>query len=61
MKKVVSASKHCSVDSLALMNFRGPWENILALWQYFKIISFQVKPNLPITLLNQYNIPRLLQ
>jgi len=25
-----------------LVYFSGPWENILVLWQYFKIILFQI-------------------
>jgi hypothetical protein len=37
------------------MYFSGPWENMLALWHYFKIILFQItnKTNLP----KQCNIP----
>jgi len=27
---------------MALMYFSGPWENILALLHYFKIILFQI-------------------
>jgi len=39
--------------------FSGPWEHFLALWQYFKIILFQIanKTNLTRPYLNQSNIP----
>jgi hypothetical protein len=37
--------------------FSGPWENILALWQYFKIILFQITNKSKLTLPNQSNIP----
>ena len=33
----------------ALVYFRGPWENSLTLWQYFKIILFQITKRLTST------------
>ncbi len=45
---------------MALVYLSGPWENILALWQYFKNILLQIinKTDLTTDLLpNQSNIP----
>ncbi len=51
---------HCDV-CWALVYFRGPWENILALWQYFKILLFQItnKTNLTLTYLINITSPSL--
>jgi len=36
--------------------FGGPWENILALWQYFKIILFQITKKMDLTRPNLTNV-----
>jgi len=49
------------LNEQALVYFSSPWENCLALWQYFKIILFQIadKTNLtwPYLTLTNLNIP----
>jgi len=45
---VVCSSTHMGflssalVKGTALVYFSGPWEHVLALWQYFKLILFQI-------------------
>jgi len=44
----ISTERFTDLDELflvkftALVYFSGPWEHFLALWQYFKIILFQI-------------------
>ncbi len=42
---------------MALVYLSGPWQNILALLQYFKIVLFQITNNTNLTLPNQSNNP----
>ncbi len=37
-----SPFKYFKVKVMGLVKFFDPWENILALWQYFKMILFQI-------------------
>jgi len=44
---------------IVLVYFSGPWKNILALWQYYKILLFQItnKANLTWPYLTNLTFP----
>ena len=54
-KRNFIATIFVKINSVAQLNFSGPWEIVGTLWQYLLLQIYKTLPNL--TLLNQFSIP----